>query len=237
MRDVAAGEELTLDYGTIDRDAEPMACLCEAAACRRIVTGQDWQRPDLQQRLGPYFAWYLLEKIARRTCRSAAGGLDRMGVTDPIGADFPSEGHYADVFGSRMHYADTGTGRPALFPHGNPTSSYLRRNVIPHVEGQARCVAPDLIGMGRSDGPDLDYSFFDLARYLDGFIAAVGLTDLTLVVHDWGSALGLHYARRHPENVRAVCLMESIRPLTWDDFPEPTTGCSGRSARRTSGTT
>jgi haloalkane dehalogenase len=147
-----------------------------------------------------------------------------MGVTDPIGSDFPYEGHFADVFGSRMHYANTGTGRPVLFLHGNPTSSYLWRNVIPHFEGQSRCVAPDLIGMSRSVWPDLDYSCFDHARYLDGFIAALGLTDLTLVVHDWGSALGLHYARRHPENVRAVCLMEFIRPLSWDDFPEPVNG-------------
>ena len=129
---------------------------------------------------------------------------------------------YADVLGSRMYYVDVGGGPPVLFLHGNPTSSYLWRNVIPHVSGVGRCIAPDLIGMGRSDKPDLDYRFVDHARYVDGFIDALGLEDVTLVVHDWGSALGFHYAHRNEDNVRGLAFMEAIlAPVpSWDAFPE-----------------
>jgi haloalkane dehalogenase len=109
-----------------------------------------------------------------------------------------------------------------LFLHGNPTSSFLWRNVIPHVAGAGRCLAPDLIGMGRSDKPDLDYRFVDHARYVDGLIDALGLEDLALVVHDWGSALGFHYARRNEGNVRGLAFMEAIlAPVPgWEAFPE-----------------
>ena len=129
---------------------------------------------------------------------------------------------YADVLGSRMYYVDEGAGPPVLFLHGNPTSSYLWRNVIPLVSGVGRCIAPDLIGMGRSDKPDLDYRFVDHARYVDGFIDALGLEDLTLVLHDWGSALGFHYAHRNEDNVRGLAFMEAIlAPVpSWDAFPE-----------------
>ena len=129
---------------------------------------------------------------------------------------------FADVLGSRMYYVDEGEGPPVLFLHGNPTSSYLWRNVIPHVSGVGRCIAPDLIGMGRSDKPDLDYRFVDHARYVDGFIDALGLEDVTLVVHDWGSALGFHYAHRNEGNVRGLAFMEAIlAPVpSWDAFPE-----------------
>jgi haloalkane dehalogenase len=129
---------------------------------------------------------------------------------------------YATVLGSRMYYEEKGEGKPVLFLHGNPTSSFLWRNVIPHVAGAGRCIAPDLIGMGRSDKPDLDYRFVDHARYADGFIDALGLEDLALVVHDWGSALGFHYARRNAGNVRGLAFMEAIlAPVPgWEAFPE-----------------
>jgi haloalkane dehalogenase len=119
-----------------------------------------------------------------------------------------------------MHYIDEGEGDPILFLHGNPTSSYLWRNIIPHVTPFARAIAPDLIGMGRSDKPSLGYRFFDHVRYLEGFIEALGLERITLVIHDWGSALGFHYARRHEVNVRALAFTEAIiRPTRWSDFP------------------
>ena len=129
---------------------------------------------------------------------------------------------YADVLGSRMYYVDEGEGKPVLFLHGNPTSSYLWRNVIPHVTGVGRCIAPDLIGMGRSDKPDLDYRFVDHARYLDAFIEALELEDVALVVHDWGSGLGFHYAHRNAGNVRGLAFMEAIlAPVpSWDAFPD-----------------
>ena len=127
-----------------------------------------------------------------------------------------------EVHGSRMSYVEEGEGAPVLFLHGNPTSSYLWRNVIPHVSGGARCIAPDLIGMGRSDKPDIEYRFFDHARYLDGFIEALGLGDVVLVLHDWGSGLGFHWARRHADRVRGLALMEAIlAPVpSWDVFPD-----------------
>ncbi|MDO8616773.1 MAG: haloalkane dehalogenase [Dehalococcoidia bacterium] len=138
-----------------------------------------------------------------------------------ISAAFPYESRFVSVHGARMHYVEQGEGAPVLFLHGNPTSSYLWRNVIPHVSPLARCIAPDLIGMGKSDQPDIEYRFFDHYRYVDGFIEALGLRDLALVVHDWGSALGFHYAAQHAANVRGIAFMEAIvRPLTWDEWPE-----------------
>ena len=117
-------------------------------------------------------------------------------IDETISPDMPYPSKYVDVLGSRMHYVESGTGDPVLFLHGNPTSSYLWRNVLPHVTPVARCFAVDLVGMGQSDKPDLEYRFVDHARYVDGFIEALGLERLTLVIHDWGSALGFHYARR-----------------------------------------
>jgi haloalkane dehalogenase len=124
---------------------------------------------------------------------------------------------------SEMAYVDTGTGDPVVFLHGNPTSSYLWRNVIPHVEGVARCLAPDLIGMGESGkAPSGSYRFRDHARYLDAWFDAVGLDrSVTLVVHDWGSALGFDWAERNRRRVRGLVYMEAIvQPLTWEQWPE-----------------
>jgi haloalkane dehalogenase len=143
-----------------------------------------------------------------------------------ISADFPFESKYIDVLGSKMHYVDEGQGDPILFLHGNPTSSYLWRNIIPALTPFGRCIAVDLIGMGKSDKPDIDYRFVDHVRYLDGFIDTLGLKNITLVVHDWGSALGFYYAQRHEQNVKALAFMEAILApnATWDDFSEPGPG-------------
>ncbi|MBU8895447.1 haloalkane dehalogenase [Corallococcus sp. M34] len=143
-----------------------------------------------------------------------------------ISAEFPFTHRFVEVHGSRMAYVDEGQGAPILFLHGNPTSSYLWRNVIPHLRGLGRCIAPDLIGMGASDKPELSYRFVDHARYLDGFISALGLNRITLVVHDWGSALGLDWAMRHSERVRGVVFMEAfLSPLaSWEQFPERARG-------------
>ena len=128
-----------------------------------------------------------------------------------------------DVLDSEMTYVDTGSGDPVVFLHGNPTSSYLWRNVIPHLSGQARCLAPDLIGMGDSGkAPGGSYRFADHARYLDAWFDTLGLNErVVLVGHDWGSALGFDWACRHPERVKGVAYMEGIvRPMTWDEWPE-----------------
>lgn len=139
-----------------------------------------------------------------------------------ISPDYPYEPHFAEVFGSRMHYIESGTGDPILFLHGNPTWSYLWRNVIPHLSSLGRCIAPDLIGYGRSDKPSLEYTWFDHSRYLDQFIETLGLENITLVLHDQGSGLGFHYARRHERNIKAIAFMEAIiRPYPWDEFSTP----------------
>jgi len=141
-------------------------------------------------------------------------------MAEQISAAFDYEPHYLEVDGARMHYLDEGSGPTMLFLHGNPTWSYLWRNIIPYVSPHARCIAPDLIGMGRSDKPDIAYRFFDHVHYLDGLIEQLGLDHVTIVGHDWGSALGLHWARRHPQRVRAIALLEAIlSPLRWADFP------------------
>ena len=126
-----------------------------------------------------------------------------------------------DVLDTHMSYVDVGAGDPIVFLHGNPTSSYLWRNIIPFLGGLGRCLAPDLVGMGRSGAsPDHAYRFADHARYLDAWFEALGLTDrVVLVVHDWGSALGFHWARRHPERVQGIAYMEAIvQARRWDDF-------------------
>ncbi len=123
---------------------------------------------------------------------------------------------FVDVLGSRMHYVEGGDlsagSQVFLFLHGNPTSSYLWRNVMPHVEELGRVIAVDLIGFGQSAKPDIDYRYQDHSRYVDGFIKTLGLKNIVLVVHDWGSVLGLDYAMRNSANVKAVAMMEAIIP-------------------------
>ncbi len=137
---------------------------------------------------------------------------------------------YATVNGKQMAYHESGEGDPVVFLHGNPTSSYLWRNVIPHVRPHARCIAPDLIGHGDSDklddtGPD-SYTFVEHREYLDGLFDQLDLGHhVTLVIHDWGSALGFDWANRHRDRVAGIAYMEAIvRPVTWDDWPEAARG-------------
>lgn len=138
-----------------------------------------------------------------------------------ISAAFPFESHYIEVNGSNLHYIDEGSGDPILFLHGNPTSSYLWRNVVPHLTPLGRAIALDLIGMGKSDKPDIEYRFFDHVEYMEGFIEKMGLENVTLVIHDWGSALGFYYAMRNESNVKAIAFMEAIvAPVPhWEAFP------------------
>ena len=141
--------------------------------------------------------------------------------TDEISAAFPFESKFVDVHGAKMHYIDVGEGDPILFLHGNPTSSYLWRNIIPHLSSQGRCIAPDLIGMGKSDHPDIPYRYDDHYRYVSGFISALGIgSNLTLVIHDWGSALGFRWAHEHESGVKAIAFMEAmVRTMSLADLP------------------
>jgi haloalkane dehalogenase len=142
-------------------------------------------------------------------------------ASDPISAADMYERRRVPVVDSHIAYVEVGVGRPLVFLHGNPTSSYLWRNVIPHLEGSGHCLAPDLMGMGRSGKvPAGTYRFADHARYLDAWFDKLNLDHVTLVVHDWGSALGFHWAHRHPDRVRALVYMEAlVRPVTWEEWP------------------
>jgi haloalkane dehalogenase len=148
-----------------------------------------------------------------------------------ISAKMPYEKQYRDVQGKKIAYVEAGEGDPIVLLHGNPTSSYLWRNVIPELVGRGRVIAPDLIGQGdseklpASDGPQR-YSFLTAYHYLDGLLAAIGADqNVTLVIHDWGSALGFYWAQQHPGAVRGIAYMEGIVcPVTWEDWPEAARG-------------
>lgn len=132
---------------------------------------------------------------------------------------------FATVMGKRMAYVELGAGSPVWFQHGNPTSSFLWRNIMPYVADKNRAIAPDLIGMGDSEklspsGPDR-YRFVEHREYLDGLMEQVMPEgEVVLVIHDWGSALGFDWARRNPNRVKGICFMEAIvAPIaTWADF-------------------
>jgi len=132
---------------------------------------------------------------------------------------------FVEILGRKMAYVDVGSGDPMVFLHGNPSSSYLWRKIIPHCTGLGRCLAPDLIGMGDSDklptsGPG-SYTLVEHRRYLDAWFEKLGLNkNVTLIIHDWGSVLGFDWARRHPDAVKGIAYMEAIvMPLRWASMP------------------
>lgn len=142
---------------------------------------------------------------------------------EPISAVSRCEKKRVRVLDSEIAYVEAGAGDPIVFIHGNPTSSYLWRNVIPHLEHLGRCLAPDLIGMGDSGRmPSGDYRYIEHARYLDAWFEALGLTsNVIMVLHDWGGALGFYRTYRHPEQVAAIAYAEvMVRPRLWSDMPE-----------------
>ena len=141
-----------------------------------------------------------------------------------ISAAFPYQKQRRRVLGSEMAYVEVGEGDPIVLLHGNPTSSYLWRNVLPHLQPRGRCIAPDLIGMGDSDklpnsGPG-SYRFVEHRRYLDALLEALDVHErVTFVIHDWGSALGFDWANRHREAVKGIAYMEAIvGPQYWDHW-------------------
>lgn len=141
--------------------------------------------------------------------------------TTSISAEFPYASQFIQVKASSIHYIDEGASDSEytfLLLHGNPTSNYIWRNIIPHLIPQGRVIAPDLIGMGKSDKPAIDYTFQDHIDYIDAFIAQLELDNIILVIQDWGSGIGFHYAHRYPDRVSGIVLMEAIvRTITWDD--------------------
>ena len=146
------------------------------------------------------------------------------------GEDWAERKKRTNVRGVDIAYYEGGSGDPIIFLHGNPTSSYLWRNVIPHLEHLGRCIAPDMIGLGDSDplpnsGPGV-YKFATHRDYLFDFLEQVGATErVTLVIHDWGSGVGFSYAQRFPERIKGIAFMEAIiRPSTLPLPPEPQQG-------------
>jgi haloalkane dehalogenase len=143
-----------------------------------------------------------------------------------ISASFPYEKKRQRVLGLEMAYVEVGSGDPIVFLHGNPTSSYLWRNLLPYAQNLGRCIVPDLIGMGDSEklpdsGPD-SYTFVQNRHYLDALLDQLGVRErVTFVVHDWGSALGFDWSYRHPEAVKGIAYMEAIiQPRSWSGIPE-----------------
>lgn len=126
-----------------------------------------------------------------------------------ISAEFPYDPKYVEVHGSKMHYVEQGQGDPIVFIHGIPTSCYLWRNILPPIAKHARCIALDLIGMGKSDKPDIEYTVFDHIKYVNGFVEALDLKNVTFVLHAWGSVIGFEVARHHQDRLRAIACLES----------------------------
>jgi haloalkane dehalogenase len=121
-----------------------------------------------------------------------------------------TKGKFVEVLGSKMHYLEAGEGEPILFLHGIPMSSYLWRNIIPHLAPLGRCIAPDLIGFGQSAKPDIAYTVQDHINYIEKFIEALGLKHITLVMHGWGSVVGFDYAMRHEANCKGLVFYEAF---------------------------
>lgn len=141
-----------------------------------------------------------------------------------IEAGFPFVSKYVKVLESKLHYVDEGSGTTFLFLHGNPSSTYLWRNIIPFVSKNNRAVAVDLIGMGKSGKPNIDYKMSDHCQYIEAFIQKMNLKNVVLVLHDWGSFIGLKYASENESNIKGIVLMEGIlRPWeSWDTIPSVT---------------
>ena len=143
-----------------------------------------------------------------------------------ISSDFKYSKSFMTINGKNLAYVDSGEGDQIVFLHGNPTSSYLWRNVMPHLEGMGRLIAPDLIGMGDSDKLDNSgpgrYTFIEHTEYLYALLEELGLNSVTLVIHDWGSALGFNWAALNPDKIKSIVYMEAITgPIeSWDDWPE-----------------
>ncbi len=142
-------------------------------------------------------------------------------TSEPISTAFPFQSKYVNILNSELHYIDEGEGTTFLFLHGNPTSSYLWRNIIPHVSKYNRAIAVDLIGMGKSGKPDISYNMVDQCNYIENFIKKLELKNIVLVLHDWGSFIGLKYAMENEDNIKGIVLMEGIlRPWeSWETIP------------------
>ncbi len=164
----------------------------------------------------------LLAGLGTGCMKMMPGMMPKVDVEANISAEFPYESQTIDVLDSTMHYVEEGEGPVMVLVHGNPTSSYLWRNVIPHLSVDHRVIAVDLIGMGASGKPDIDYRFADHVRYFDAFIEAMELEDIVFVLHDWGGGVGFDHAMRNQQNVRGVAFFEAVvTPFSWEAMSPP----------------
>lgn len=165
---------------------------------------------DTQKLLIRWLALLVLTGAALWLAGCEDQGISKYATDEQVRADFPYTSHYVEVKGSKMHFAAGGEGDPILFLHGQPTWSYLWRNIMPELEKNGQVIALDLIGYGKSDKPDIAYEMSDHIEYVEAFINKLGLKNVTLVIHDWGSFFGFEYAMRHPENVKGIAFMEAM---------------------------
>jgi haloalkane dehalogenase len=182
------------------------------------ITRHHWSRDDGVRMLG--LMKHAIAGAVAAAHLAACAGDER--VSEPASSPAPLEitMHHVEVLDSRMAYRESGAGPTVVFLHGNPLSSRVWRDVIPHVSSSARCLAPDLIGMGDSDKPEIDYRFADHARYLDAWLDAVVTGDVVFVGYDWGGSLAMDWAARHPERVRGLVVFETfLRPMEWSQWP------------------
>lgn len=140
-----------------------------------------------------------------------------------ISSEFRFPSKYADVENAKIHYIEfnesINSDTVFLYIHGNPTSSYIWRNIIPFTASFGRSIALDLIGFGKSSKLDIDYTFQDHIKYVNGFISKLNLKNIVLVLHDWGGAIGFNYAMNHPENVKGIVFMETFyKPMEWNNL-------------------
>jgi len=139
-----------------------------------------------------------------------------------ISADFPYESKFVDVLDSKIHYIEQGSGTPIIFLHGMPTSNYIWRNIIPFMSPLGRCIAPDLIGMGKSGKPEIEYTIDDHINYIEKFIETLNLKHIIIIMHGWGSMIGFNYAMQHEKNCRGLVFYEAhLRPSNEENFSLP----------------
>ena len=133
-------------------------------------------------------------------------------MSEKVSSQFNYPSHYQEINGAKIHYIEAGKGNPIVFLHGIPTSNYLWRNIIPFLSPLGRCIAPDLIGCGKSAKPDIDYTVRDHIKYIDDFIESMQLKNIILIMHGWGSVIGLDYAMRHEKNCKGLVFYEPFFP-------------------------
>lgn len=167
------------------------------------------------------FSWQAKAQKSANTNNAKQSKINTMTTQKEISSEFPFESKFIKIKGSNIHYIDEGNKNSEhtfVLLHGNPTSNYIWRNIVPYLTPHGRVIAPDLIGMGKSDKPDIDYTFQNHIDYIDSFIEELNLSNIIFVIQDWGSGIGFHYSFRFPEKISGIVFFEAIvRTIEWSD--------------------